>query len=53
VHLRHTNIVLSLPMDAPAIPVTIHHPHPCGGYYVAEAWVYGPEGRIGRWQPNG
>ena len=31
------------------LPVTLHDPHPCGGYYVIEAWVYGPHGRIGRW----
>jgi hypothetical protein len=29
--------------------VTMWEPHPCGGYYMVEAWCYGPHGRIGYW----
>jgi len=31
------------------IPVEIWSQHPCGGKYVIEAYVYGPNGRVGRW----
>jgi hypothetical protein len=31
------------------VPVETWAPHPCGGWYVAEAWVYGPQGRLGYW----
>lgn len=30
------------------IPVTVWHPHPCGGYYMVGAWCYGPDGCVGR-----
>jgi hypothetical protein len=43
------NLLVSLPSTAPVVPVTIHLPHPCGGYYIEEALVYGPTGCIGRW----
>jgi hypothetical protein len=29
------------------IPVVTWAPHPCGGWYVLEAWAYGPHGRVG------
>jgi hypothetical protein len=31
------------------LPVAIWAPHGCGGWYIADAWVYGPHGRIGMW----
>ncbi len=31
------------------IGVVMMAPHPCGGYYLREAWCYGPQGRIGYW----
>ena len=31
------------------VGVRIYGRHGCGGYYMVEAWLYGPEGRIGRW----
>jgi len=31
------------------IGVRVYCPHPCGGIYLVEAWVYGAAGRIGRW----
>jgi len=46
---RSANLTVSLPINAPVVPVSIHHPHPCGGYYIVEALVYGPSGVIGRW----
>lgn len=36
-------------LPAFCIGVRIYEPHPCGGYYVSEAWCYGPHGRIGYW----
>jgi hypothetical protein len=29
--------------------VTVHAPHPCGGYYLLDARCYGPDGYIGMW----
>ena len=38
------------------ILVGVWSPHPCdwsegkpGGYYLADAWCYGPAGRVGMW----
>lgn len=44
------NLVCLLPDGH--IPVTVWAPHPCGGRYMVEAWVYGPNGRVGYWLPQ-
>lgn len=31
------------------IGVKVYAPHPCGGWYVIEAFAYGPKGQVGRW----
>lgn len=31
------------------MPVTYWAPHPCGGYYMHQAWVYGSNGIVGYW----
>lgn len=46
---RSGNVLVSLPNNAPVVPVAMYCPHPCGGWYIAEALVYGPTGCIGRW----
>ena len=35
------NLVVELARDAPVLPVWRWEPHPCGGYYLADATVYG------------
>lgn len=45
------NLVIQLPDGY--LPVALYHPHPCGGVYMIDGWVVGPEGRIpGRWWPE-
>jgi hypothetical protein len=39
--LRHPNLTVELGNEAPAVPVYRWAPHPCGGWYVADAKVYG------------
>lgn len=34
------------------LPVAVWAPHPEGGWYVIEAWCYGPGGRTGQWMPS-
>jgi hypothetical protein len=37
------------------IEVTHWYPHPCGGYYMVEAQVWGPQGKVGYsmpWDPS-
>lgn len=34
------------------IEVGTWEPHPCGGYYEVERWVWGPAGRVGYSVPS-
>ncbi|MCA1571674.1 MAG: hypothetical protein LC798_15440 [Chloroflexi bacterium] len=41
------NVICELP-DGHLV-VTFWEPHPCGGIYMVDARVFGPNGFVGRW----